>query len=166
MSILSYAPTARQYGFLRALIAEKQLDDAANALVEEARADAVAGTLTRERASEIISLLSKLPKKSEAAAESGVYVIDGEYHVRVYLGQQSGKMLAKRIVIGPDNEVSYDYVGAASSVFRSAYSVERLSLEEVGRLGIATGQCLVCGRRLDDPESVDRGIGPVCAEKY
>ena len=28
------------------------------------------------------------------------------------------------------------------------------------------GSCAVCGRELSDKDSVDRGIGPICAEKY
>lgn len=32
--------------------------------------------------------------------------------------------------------------------------------------GKATGQCSCCGRELTDPESIARGIGPICAEKY
>lgn len=28
------------------------------------------------------------------------------------------------------------------------------------------GQCACCGKELSDPESVARGIGPVCAEKF
>lgn len=31
--------------------------------------------------------------------------------------------------------------------------------------GRATGACGICGRLLTDPESVARGIGPICAEK-
>ena len=32
--------------------------------------------------------------------------------------------------------------------------------------GIATGICSCCNRTLTDPESVARGIGPICAEKF
>jgi hypothetical protein len=28
------------------------------------------------------------------------------------------------------------------------------------------GKCSVCARDLSDPESVERGIGPVCADRY
>lgn len=28
------------------------------------------------------------------------------------------------------------------------------------------GKCSVCARTLTDPESIDRGIGPVCAERF
>ncbi|MEJ7804428.1 MAG: DUF6011 domain-containing protein [Telluria sp.] len=32
--------------------------------------------------------------------------------------------------------------------------------------GQQTGMCACCGRELTDPESIERGIGPICAEKY
>lgn len=32
--------------------------------------------------------------------------------------------------------------------------------------GRMTGECALCARELTDPESIDRGIGPVCAKKF
>ena len=32
--------------------------------------------------------------------------------------------------------------------------------------GQETGTCSCCGRKLTDPESVERGVGPVCASKW
>lgn len=32
--------------------------------------------------------------------------------------------------------------------------------------GHATGHCAICSRKLSDPESVTRGIGPVCAKRF
>jgi hypothetical protein len=36
----------------------------------------------------------------------------------------------------------------------------------IGGYGRLTGGCALCGRALDDPESIDRGVGPVCARKW
>jgi hypothetical protein len=33
------------------------------------------------------------------------------------------------------------------------------------RFGRETGNCSCCGRRLDRKDSIERGIGPICAEK-
>lgn len=129
---------------------------------------------TSKAASAVIDYLLTLPKRTESVSpaeepEAGVYVIHGDEYVRVYHGQQSGRMLAKRINMEQDGgewTVSYEYLGAAARVLVPAATPERLSIEEVGSLGITTNHCLICGRRLDDPESVDRGIGPVCARNY
>jgi hypothetical protein len=32
--------------------------------------------------------------------------------------------------------------------------------------GKASGNCSICGRDLTDPESIERGIGPICAGKF
>lgn len=32
--------------------------------------------------------------------------------------------------------------------------------------GRMTGECALCSRTLSDPESIERGIGPVCAKKF
>jgi hypothetical protein len=111
--------------------------------------------------SNVIGVVLDMPKTAEEP-EAGVYRRNDGELFRVYFGQQSGHMLAKHIRF-LDGEVDYMYSGAARLVVKNAV---RLSLEEVGQLGVASGSCLVCGRRLDDPESVDRGIGPVCAAKY
>jgi len=34
------------------------------------------------------------------------------------------------------------------------------------RYGKVSGECSCCGRELTDPKSIDRGIGPICADKY
>ena len=36
----------------------------------------------------------------------------------------------------------------------------------VAAYGIRTGHCAICSRELTDPASIDRGIGPICAEKF
>jgi hypothetical protein len=105
----------------------------------------------------------EVAKASSEEPEAGVWMaLDGTL-IRVYLGQQSKRMLAKRINLDPEG-VSYEYVGAAARVITS--TDRRLSLSEVGSLGRTFDHCLCCGARLDDPESVDRGIGPVCAKRY
>lgn len=39
-------------------------------------------------------------------------------------------------------------------------------LAEAIAYGKQTGNCAICGRFLENKESVDRGIGPICAAKY
>jgi len=140
---------------------------------------------TSKSASSVIDYLLALPKRTTRSLldssngagradtsidiELGIYVIHGDEYVRVYWGQKSGRFLVKRINMEQDNgewTVYYSYLGSADRVLVPAATPQRLSIEEVGSLGITTRHCLICGRRLDDPESVDRGIGPVCASKY
>jgi hypothetical protein len=99
--------------------------------------------------------------------DAGMYKV-GDRILRVYLGQQSGRMLVKELIrddvdllVGGESTYSYEYLGAAA--YKLPADAERLSLEEAKRFGKMSGHCCVCGRRLDDPESVDAGIGPVCS---
>ena len=61
--------------------------------------------------------------------------------------------------------------------FLSAYGIGQETKDLVARVGAdplaeaiahgkATGVCSCCGRELTDPESISRGIGPICAKKY
>ena len=39
-------------------------------------------------------------------------------------------------------------------------------VEALKQIGIMWGSCCFCGRLLEDPESVTKGYGPVCARHY
>lgn len=91
--------------------------------------------------------------------DAGVYVLPNGDLVRVYFGQQSGRMLAKKAT-----PTGLEYVGQADRVL--VEGSRRATAEETGAWGKTTGTCACCGLALDDPESVDRGIGPVCYAKY
>lgn len=100
-------------------------------------------------------------KAPKAEPNPGMYRDDEGTIYRVYLGQQSGKMLVKQVVGDKASGYSYEYMGAAA--YRLPAGVTPLSLGEAKEWGRMTGTCCVCARRLDNPESVDAGIGPVCA---
>lgn len=130
--------------------------------------------LSKAAASKWIDSLKHLPKKaaqprsngSTAGPEpdAGMYRLGDGTIVRVYLGQKSGRMLAKKLCgygSGDEGHWRYEYMGAASR-FVSA-DTARLPLEEAKAFGRMTGTCCVCARRLDVPESVEAGIGPVCS---
>jgi hypothetical protein len=72
-----------------------------------------------------------------------------------------------------------EYAGKVSpeGIFSKAYEttpatvelitrVGRDPLAEAIRHGHETGNCAICSRRLSDLESVQRGIGPVCAKRF
>lgn len=115
------------------------------------------GRPTSKGASELIEHLLATVKK-EIVVEAGVYVNPDGSVYRVYLGQQSGRMLAAKVV---DSE--FVYAGQAERFVTSAS--RKMTVEEAAAWGKVTGTCIVCARCLDVPESVDRGIGPVCFAK-
>lgn len=123
-----------------------------------------------KEASAVIDNLFALPKLTVAKAGStqfaaGMYVAPDGRIFRAYLGQQSGNILCKEVVRteGHEHEYELEYRGLAAKHIPA--DSRRMTLEEAKAWGKATGSCVRCGRRLDVPESVDAGIGPVCAGK-
>ena len=90
-----------------------------------------------------------------------------------------------RVMTGPDNNTSYTYAGYlnkrgklvtgrkarikadAQSMQAFAWAWERISRGVMpGNMEVwHSGECAKCGRKLTVPESVGRGIGPVCIER-
>lgn len=115
-------------------------------------------------------LISKLLREANAAPPAtaptprtaqgvtpGLYRRDGRV-VRVYVSRGgSGHLLASQYAEG-----EWTYLGAAGRFVRAE---DRMSLEEVQAFGRDTGICGICGRTLTNPESVEAGVGPVCAGK-
>ena len=89
------------------------------------------------------------PAASHGKNPGAVYVKSGEQYLGKILG---GKLYATREC---PSEASERIVAAASDPHAAAVAYGR-----------KYGSCAVCGRELSDSGSVERGIGPVCAEKY
>ncbi len=77
-----------------------------------------------------------------------VYITSGgEYIGRIF----EGKLLAK--FMGPD-------------LLKQIVETMNSPQEAAVRYGHQTGQCSICGRRLDNKLSIALGIGPICNEKF
>lgn len=169
------APTGRpasekQVGFIRSLIGRKDLTGTAYPAWD----DAVFAQLTSREASAAIDHLNTLPGKPVAQQAPAAKIAAGAYRladgriVRVYLGQQSGRMLCQELLdpTAKTREEAWKYLGQAER-FVSA-DAHRMTPDECEQASAGTqdhGWCCVCGRELDDPKSVARGIGPICRGK-
>lgn len=169
------APAARlasdkQMGFLKRLIAERDYFSLVPA--DRTKVDFVngGGVPTAKGASALIDVLTgtayapKAQQPVEAPLELGMYrKADGTLY-RVYPGRESGRLLAKRLIL-PEvagDKATFEYAGLAS---RFVSADERMTLDEAKAFGHQFGICCVCGALLTDPESVERGIGPVCGSR-
>lgn len=89
------------------------------------------------------------PAKASSANAGALYVKTGE----TYLGKiMGGKFLAARECT-PEQQAEVLAVASDPSGAAIAY-------------GRRTGNCACCGRTLTKGESIDRGIGPICAETF
>lgn len=51
------------------------------------------------------------------------------------------------------------------AIFAVRDNGRQATVEDIAAYGLASGRCFVCGKPLADPESVKRGIGPVCIKR-
>lgn len=175
--------TEKQLAYIRNLMAERNLTDQQQQAAEAQLADGI----TKTQASAWIERLKALPRQHSpqravgdtvdrpnlATSESarGMYRAPDGTIIRVYLGQQSGRNLCKKLVDTgqphpEDSSINlhdWEYLGAAQYKLPSGST--RMTLAEAKEFGRMTGHCCRCGRRLDVPESVEAGIGPVCAKR-
>lgn len=79
----------------------------------------------------------------------------------IYVKQDGGTYLGKVLggLFSPVRECTPDLQAA---VVAACEDPEGAAV----RYGRLTGRCAICNRKLVDPESVNRGIGPICAENY
>jgi hypothetical protein len=92
----------------------------------------------------------KISPASETSANAGaLYVKEGE----TYLGKVFGGRFLKSRDCGAEQEGIVVNLINDPKGYAEAY-------------GLRTGQCCICSRELTNKESIDRGIGPICAEKF
>jgi hypothetical protein len=102
--------------------------------------------------------------------EPGIYEHDGKIY-KVQRSRSSGRLYAKvarestERLNENDNIVEFDFHYAAGKIYELEPE-ERVNEERARELAIRYGSCINCGRRLKVPESVERGIGPICIKWF
>lgn len=150
--------TPAQTGFISTLIAER---DWSGLNVPNIEAKLEEG-LTKTEASTLISLLLECPKqalKAPVKAEAGFYVL-GELVYRVQPAKSTGNLYAKVLKTSVFGKATWEY---APGMVTKLAEAPKLTLEAASSMGHHYGVCVVCGRTLTAEESVEAGIGPVCA---
>ncbi len=81
----------------------------------------------------------------------------GYIYVNVH-GEYAGK-ISPGGEFSPARETTAEQIERITTVSRDPFAAAIAH-------GHATGNCAICSRPLSDPESVTRGIGPICAKKF
>jgi len=147
--------TDGQLGAVQRILAKKQAQAvrhaAAPALslepVEQAFAKAQAAGIKRPKLR--LGVFTFSPAPATGVNAGAVYVKEGE----IYLGKVLGGRLFAAAACTVDQESQIVAVGQDPLSAAIAYGKE-------------FGKCSVCARTLSDPESIARGIGPVCADRF
>lgn len=116
------------------------------------------------KASVLIDKLLACPRKQTKPKfpepVSGIYAVEGTIY-KVYKAQ-SGRMLAKRLIVHSNKTADFVYAGLA---VRFVKGNAPMTLEQAKEFGAIYGVCCKCSKTLTDENSIAAGIGPVCASK-
>lgn len=154
--------TDKQIAFATTLVNERYIGDKASLI-------ASLETLSKVGISRTIEKLLALPRAvAVITIESGIYT-DGSLIFKVYKGQ-SGRMLAKELIghevttdEGVERYAEFEYRGAAE---RFVKGMRKMTLDEAKEFGAIYGVCCNCGATLTAEDSIEAGIGPVCAKRF
>jgi hypothetical protein len=143
--------TEGQERFIRSLTQQREVP-ASLSLPEDL------STIPRADVDHIINTLKNSPYSSRPASPDlteGMYRTDTGRIFKVQRSRESGRLYAKELLNG-----TFTYAQGAMRLLTPA---DRMSLADAQAYGRRTGMCCVCGRELTNPESVQNGIGPICA---
>jgi len=149
----------------------------------DAAFEAKLAAMTKDEGKRIIDTMLRLPEHPAAVAakreaEKLHAVTEGMYQMPngdIYKVQRaihgSGQLYAKKLVkleeptLVRNQETHYAFERAYGAVkaLRPEY---RMTREDAKRFGDLYGCCCRCGTVLTDEASRDRGLGPICAEKF
>lgn len=114
-------------------------------------------------ASKAIKAAQRQAKPTQPQTEDGFYLIghgDEAIVVKVQWNRAHTNLYAKQL----DPETGrFEYTPGL--VARVAKEGRKLTLEEAKHLGHLYGRCCCCGATLTDEDSIEAGIGPICASK-
>jgi hypothetical protein len=174
--------TERQRGYLSLLARTRDYSDASEKVLGWIRAALLGDPVSKGQASAAIAFLreaaeipaARAPANPDPAREPGMYRHKGRLY-RLQTGKKSGSLYAMLAIVEGSEEdgfaVKFSYSSGTVAEIRSA---DKLSAEEAGELGRLWKVCVDCGKDLTDNKRkgadgltpVQRGIGPVCVNKY
>lgn len=143
-----------QLGLLRKLFVEKF--DAEKAAECAAWLDT--HKLSKATASHKITTLLAMPTVNRPAElDEGMYKV-GDDIFKVYF-TQAGHIATKQLT-----EDGFEYTGRKP--LARIKPEHRMTLDQAKEYGKVTGTCCNCGRLLTNEDSIEAGIGPICAGKF
>lgn len=172
--------TQKQVNFITTLLATVVPTDLDRLPLVAAELDRIRGIIKdirhgeeveKKDASDLIATLiaarDKKPKTERKNAAPGYYVGPGNVFLVVVENRQKTNTYAKRLQVtkGDDGKSRARWV-YAPGMGHAVADLTPMTLTQAASFGHLHGVCLVCCKKLTDPESVKRGIGPVCAKKF
>jgi hypothetical protein len=164
--------TAKQLAFIESLKTQRDITSVeAHQALDLSRQLWRVGQFDTRAASALIDVLKEAPKSQipirDTEPEDGIYLdtadVEGSRIYKVYkMVHGSGKQGVKYLTV-PESG-TFDYLGLASRHLPT--TARKMSLEEAKAFGRLYGVCVRCGATLTDEQSIEAGIGPVCAGRF
>lgn len=102
------------------------------------------------------------PVNAQAFVTTGMYRV-GEDIYKVLPSRNSDRHYAKKLAGTTEDGFTFEYAKGAMRLIRPEH---KMTAEQAAEFGKLTGTCCCCGKLLTKPESIAKGIGPVCEGKY
>ena len=176
---MTYATTSskpasdKQIAFIKALIADRaEVMKAKGLTVTEYQLL----TLSSLGASRFIDNLKKLPRdpgakpggsrKVHPGVTPGMYIMDQQV-IKVIPSQKAdGRLYVAVLTPAPEGESSSFKAKGNLHLLYKLTPEHKMTASHASFYGEVYGRCCCCGKLLTVPESVERGVGPVCWDNY
>lgn len=110
-----------------------------------------------------------VPEPEPKELLDGFYKMDGDIY-KVIHNQSGDKQYAKKLVLEENDDLHSDkeYLGKfeyAPGAIKKIKPHMALTEEDAAAFGKLYSICAICSTQLSNEESIERGIGPICAGK-
>lgn len=154
--------TEKQVAFIEKLAEQKE--NGWTHIKDQMKSSQSLTEISKSEASHIISVLLHEPNKGAAAVAelvAGIYLVDGKV-VKVQKSKTSGKPYAMELIVSGK---SGSFIYRPGLIYK-VQPEDKMSLASAVEFGMVYGVCCNCGRTLTNKDSVEAGIGPICAKKF
>lgn len=169
--------TREQRDLIRKLLTEKAGHPTVENIRLEVREQMANGGIRRRDASEQIKTLLALPRPAVTDLDDGMYrTTDGTIFKVYHTANGANQQVAKRLVVldtpytktvrGKQVEVKAEFEYEGKRPLRKITAEMKMTLDEAIKFGAVYGVCCVCSATLTNEDSIEAGIGPVCATKF
>lgn len=148
--------TGPQLAFLKKLVVERECSARDRLAVET-------GELTQQAATKLIGDLKRADRRgAKVETKEGYYHLDETvYHV---VTSKAGRPYAKKLVISnPGSDKAKGRWEYAPGAVYKLQEMTPLTVDVAVSYGKKFGACMICGRTLTNPVSIEAGIGPICS---
>lgn len=115
------------------------------------------------KASALIDAAFAAPRKAAAQRPGPGFYVAGEDIVKVQANRAGTNVYAKILIpSGTSSRGRFEYRPGLIDQLAGASTA---TVDDMAAWGARTGTCGICGALLTNPESIERGIGPICASR-